>query len=140
MISQVYPNQLEAVWPVLEPMVKRGLSHGQGDAISPGYILNALIANDMLLWVYHEGEDIKAGMILEVSQFPQKRVVFVVLLIGRNMEEWVDEMESTLFTFQKLIDADCIEASCRDGLVKKLMERGWKRKATILEAPCQSFH
>lgn len=88
-----------------------------------------------MLWVYHEGENLKGGMILEVNHFPRKKVVFVVMLVGTDMAEWVDEMEAALIELRDRVNAHCIEASCRNGLVKKLLKRGWTRKATIMQAP-----
>lgn len=133
MISQVTAEQVDVVWPHFLPMVERGLRHGQGDAMAPCDLLGRIKSGDSVLWIAHEGEDLMAGIILEVVQLPRKKMIFVVMLVGGRWDEWVDEMEFTLLDYKKLIDADCIEASCRDGLVKKLEKRGWGRKATVME-------
>ena len=103
--------------------------------MAPCHILQALKQGDMILWICHEDRQIKAGMVLEVNQFPTKKVVFVVILVGQNMDEWVDEMEAMLIRYRDAIEADCIECSARKGLVRKLMQRNWRVKAHILEAP-----
>lgn len=135
MISQVAPEQLDLVWPHFLPLVKRGLRHGQGDSMAPCHILKGIQSGEMNLWIAHQGENLQAGLIYMVNQFPTKKVVFVVMLVGDRMEEWVEEMETMLIQYKESIGADCIEASCRKGLAKKLMERGWKQKAIIMEAP-----
>lgn len=135
MISQVSPEQAEVVWPQFLPFVERGLRHGQGDSMAPCHLLHALKSGEMAFWIAHEGEELMGGMILEVNQFPTKKVVFVVMLIGTKFEKWVDEMESALKNYRDINGADCIEASCRKGLVKKLMKRGWSQKAVIMECP-----
>jgi len=135
MISNVTPDEVDSIWPHFLPFVVKGLKHGQGDSIAPCHVLKAIKAQQMRFWVAHEGENIKGGMVLEVNDFPTKKVVFVVMLLGENFEEWVDEMEAQLKNYRDINGADCIEASCRKGLVKKLMKRGWKQKAVIMECP-----
>lgn len=133
MITQVGPEYMDLVWPQFLPYVERGLRHGQGDSVEPRHILGGLKEGRFALWIAHEGEDIKAGLVFEVNEFPIKKVMFIVMLVGDRWDEWADEMEDTLLQYKEVNDIDCIEASCRAGLVKKLMKRGWKRKATIME-------
>ncbi len=135
MISKVQPDQLELVWPYFLRWVERGLRHGQGDSLAPCDIYRSILSGAMDFWVSHEGEDLKGGMVLEMNQFPRKKVVFVVMLVGTEFESWVDEMEKALLDYRDINGADSIEASCRRGLVKKLLNRGWTQKAVILEAP-----
>lgn len=135
MISQVTPDQLPVVWPHFLPWVVKGLRHGQGDSLAPCDLYHSISSGQMAFWVAHEGEDLKGGMILEMNQFPRKKVVFVVILVGTEFESWADEMEAALIGYRDLNGADTIEASCRRGLVKKLLKRGWKQKAVIMEAP-----
>lgn len=135
MISEVKIDQLDTVWPSLLPMVTRGLSHGQGDSMHPCHILDDLKAGNMVLWVSYKGETLEAGMVFEVNEFPAKKVVFVVMLAGERMDDWVEDMEKAILQYCENVGADCIEASCRPGLAKRLEKRGWKRKAVILEAP-----
>jgi len=134
-ISQIDARQVDCLWPNFLPLVERGLKHGQGDSMAPCHILKGIKAGEMNLWISHNGENLQAGLIYSVNQFPTKKVVFVVMLVGDKFEEWADEMESMLIQYKEAIGADCIEASCRKGLVKKLLMRGWKAKATIMEAP-----
>jgi hypothetical protein len=132
-ISQVTAEQVDVVWPHFLPMVERALRHGQGDAMAPCDVFGKIKSGDWILWIAHEGEDVMAGVVIEVSQFPRKKVVFVVMLVGSRWDEWADDLEKVLLEFKELNHADCIETSCRDGLVKKLGKRGWGRKATIME-------
>ncbi len=135
MISYVQPNQVDAVFAQLEPMIGKGLTVGQADSTTPEHFLAEIRRGDAQLWVVHEGEEIKAGIVTAVRVYPTGRKVYVDLLVGRNMDEWVDELEQVLMDYRDLIGAMCVEASCRFGLAKKLGKRGWKRKAVIMEAP-----
>lgn len=135
MISAVTPEQLDLVWPHFLPMVERGLRHGQGDSLIPADVYEGIASGQMGFWVAHEGEKLSGGMVLEVNQHPRKKVVFVVLLVGEDFDSWVDEMEAALMNYRDINGADSIQASCRKGMVKKLMQRGWKQKAVIMESP-----
>lgn len=133
MITQIGPEYIDMVWPKFLPWVERALRHGQGDSLAPCDVLAALKSGMWNFWLIHEGEDLKAGMVLQLCEHPQKRVVFVVMLVGDMSDEWADELEETLLEYKELNNADCIECSCRPGLVKKLKNRGWRTKATIME-------
>jgi hypothetical protein len=135
MISAVTPEQLEMVWPHFLPWVEKGLRHGQGDSLAPCDIYHGIASGQMSFWVAHKNEKLSGGMVLEVNQHPRAKVVFVVLLVGENFDEWVDEMEAALMNYRDINGADSIQASCRKGMVKKLMQRGWKQKAVIMESP-----
>lgn len=133
MISHVPPESVNTVWASLEPMIKKGLSHGQGDGSSGEPLKQAVINGESMMWVVHEGEHIKAGIVLSVLDGETGKSVFIELLAGNRMHEWVDEVEELLQRYRDYVGAKCIEASCRPGLAKRLMERGWKRKAIVVE-------
>ena len=128
-------REARLLWPELLPKVERGLAHGQGDSIAPCHILESIVNGDMGMLVAHQGERIQGAAIFEVNQFPTKKVLFVVLVVGEKLLEWIDELEEALKSYRDRVGADCIEASCRDGLVRILSRRGWGRKATIMESP-----
>jgi hypothetical protein len=131
MISHVPPASVGAVWAALSPMIEKGLSHGQGDETSPEQMRAAIERGDMQMWVVHEGEDIKAGIVLSVTDAAVRKL-WVEMLVGRDMGEWIDELERLVCDFRDLIGAGCVEASCRPGLAKYLARRKWKRKAIIM--------
>lgn len=72
-------------------------------------------------------------MVVSVKQYPTGRKLFVELLVGTDMEQWVDQLERVLIECRDLVGAMCIEASCRIGLAKKLGKRGWSKKAIVME-------
>lgn len=112
-------------------MIRKGLSHGQGDESTPEQLKAAIERGESQLWVIHEGEDIKAGVVVSVTDTAVRKV-WVDLLAGRDMNEWLPELVSTLADFRDLVGAKCVEASCRPGLAKHLKPLGWKRKAIVM--------
>ena len=132
-VSEVTPETLAYVWTEIEPMVKRGLSHGQGDGTTSNHMLAAIAGGQMSLWVIHRGREVVAGIVLSFSEHDVCKKLFVEMLAGKDMPVWADQLEGLLKDVKELIGATCIEASCRPGLAKFLSGRGWKEKAIVME-------
>jgi hypothetical protein len=116
------------------PMIERALSHGAGDCITVGGLYRKCADGELSMWVVHEGDDIIACLILSVHQFEAKRTLFVEILAGRGMDDWIGNVEPLLADCAALLGADTIEASCRLGLARRLVKRGtWKQKAVLME-------
>ena len=126
---------VDYVWEQMSSQIEKGLRHGQGDSTTSLELKMAIQRGDMTLWVVHEGENIQALIVLSVSVHAAGRKLFVELLAGTGMDEWVGELEGLLKDYRDLLGAFCIEASCRRGLAEKLKRRNWKTKAVVMECP-----
>ena len=65
-------EDLATVWPLLLPMVQRGLRHGQGDSLAPCDLVRAILSGDMVLWVAHDENSVYGGMVFQISQHPPR--------------------------------------------------------------------
>lgn len=131
--SSVPVDHIDDVWPVILPMIESGLSHGQGEDTTAEILKESVKSGDMHLWVIHKGYEVLAGVILSVKNQATGVKVFVEMLAGNDMKLWADELQSLLIDFKDLVGANYIEASCRHGLAKFLGDRGWNKKAIIME-------
>jgi len=134
-VEAVPSNAIDDVWPHVLPMVERGLRHGEGDTITSEHVRQSILAGEMHAWAVRDAEGIAAVLIFRVRMDAAGRSLFVVMLAGRDMSEWIDELEEMLMDYRDIIGARCIRASCRLGLARKLAERGWAKKSVIMEAP-----
>lgn len=116
-------------------MVRRGLREEENPAHTPAQMREAIRDGVMHLWAAEDESGVVAGMIFSLIDYPSKRVVFVEMVAGCDMNEWFDKEFHLLRKFCALNNADTIEAYCRDGMVRFLAKRGWKRRAVIMEAP-----
>ena len=132
-VSRVEPEQIPGVFLEVEPMIERALSHGQGDTTNKAELVNGLLSGDLVMWAVHEGDDITAALILSVREYPNKTTLYVELVAGRSLDEWIDDIEGLLRDFAYMRGIDTIEASCRKGLARRLKRRGWNTKAVIME-------
>lgn len=131
-VSHVPPASVAAVWPTVLPYIARGLRHGEGDTLTADGIRADIEAGNMLLWAVHEGADILAAVILQVAQYPARRSLVVVMLAGRDMPRWVDQVEGLLRDYRDIIGADDISSVSRWGIAKQLKERGWQQRAVVM--------
>ncbi len=130
-IREVTPLALADVWPALSGWVNKGLKHGQGDEALESDLFQNVITGRNQLWVVQDEDNIVGGVFFSVHESRVKKV-YIDLLVGVRMQDWVDELENLLRDYKDLVGAVCVEGSCRPGLAKLLGERGWKQKAIIM--------
>lgn len=135
MISAVPASLVDDIFDRLQSQVTKALSHGQADGTTEIEMRLAVKAGQMQMWAMHDDEQVYAAMVLSVTQHSTGRKIFVELLAGKNIDDWVADLEALLVDYKELVGAMCIESSCRVGLAKYLKGRGWKTKAVIMEAP-----
>jgi ABC-type uncharacterized transport system ATPase subunit len=121
------------VWQQLQPMIDRALSHGDGDSTTSGHMLAKVLVGQRQLWAIHEGPEIIAGLVISIRTYAAKKTVVIELAAGRDLDRWAEQLEGILRDFRDLAGANTIECSCRAGLARRLLKRGWISKATIME-------
>lgn len=124
---------LNYVWPIIEPKIKKGLRHGQGDAITAGALYEAVIGGEMQLWVMSKGEEILAGAFIAVVRHPAGKKVHVQMVAGKDLDKWGEKISDCLIQYMDEVGAICVETSARFGLEKMLQGLGWKRKSVVME-------
>lgn len=131
MISAVDKESLPLVWQALRPQIQKGLSVGMGPRTTERILYSAVEEGRCVMWAIHDDKEIKAGVILSVKTYPNLRTLFVELLAGKDLDEWVDDLENLLIDYKTIVGADIIEACARPGLAKRL--KRWKTKAALVE-------
>ncbi len=124
--------ELNYVWPLLVPSIERGLRHGQGHTTSVDELLQAVSSQRSQLWVIGSEGGIKGGMIFSV-QATNPPHLFVEMLAGVDMPDWLPDLQAALIDFAQLVGAARIDASCRLGLARYLKHNaGWRNTASIM--------
>lgn len=129
MISVVTPESLALVWQKMQPKIALALQSGAGEHYTQEYYYDQVNNGVMQMWVLHDDDVIACG-ILSVNEFPASKVLFIELLAGERLDEWLEEIEPLLKKYAAQIGATTIEALCRPGLVKKLSR--WRNVATLM--------
>lgn len=129
-ISLVTPDTLPQVWADLLPEIQEAMK-GVAGRIGAGAYYDAVKDGRMSMWVSHEGQDVVAGGLLSVTEYPGEKVLFIELLAGRDLDKWLETVEPLLKQYKQQVGATTIEALCRPGLTRKL--KGWTVKAALME-------
>lgn len=132
-ISRATADAVDHVFETLSRQIERALSHGAGDRTTAEHLKEAVKQNRMSLWVVHDGPEIVACVVVSIAHHPKKRAVFVQATAGRDLDQWIDQIEPLLRDCRDLVGADMIEAECRPGLARRLKKRGWRTKALLME-------
>lgn len=129
-VAEVPIGSVRIVWDKLLPEIERAVSSGQGDGTTVENMLLSVLSGKLKMWVIN---DIEACVLFSVRKNVNGLKLFIDLIAGKNMDSWANELQSLLLDYKDLVGAQCIEASCRPGLSRKLMKLGWNRKAVVME-------
>jgi hypothetical protein len=135
-VSRVYPNNLRTVWPKLLPNIRVGLRKGAGDTLTEQMLWEGVHSGEMDLWVIHSGDEILAGLILQVHQRERGKALVVLMIAagtGKSMRHYLPEILPRLREYGEMIGAYTVESVSRPGAARLLSRFGCKPKAMIME-------
>ena len=99
MIEGIKGENIEAWWPLVEEYLITALEHGLGE-YSTGDIKKSCKSKDMQLWV-KISKEVEGAFVTKISKYPQKNILCVLLLAGKNFSRWRDEADVLLNAFGK---------------------------------------
>ena len=130
-ISRLDPADVDGVWPLLREKILKFLETPAGQRMTEAYYYSGATSGDLVTWIGHEGHEVVAAGFLSVTQYPNQKILFIALIVGDRLDEWLCLAEPLLHEFKQLVGASTIEALCRPGLVKKL--KNWRKTAVLME-------
>lgn len=133
-IGEIRGQDLDRYWGLIAPRLQEALNQGQGDGMPANELREGFETGLRQLWAIHDEDQLTAIAVICVERTPGVGLkIFVELLQGERMDEWIQLLVDTLYELKEMVGAFCIEASCRPGLGKYMQRLGWKHKATIME-------
>lgn len=132
-ITAVPPEMVKDIWPdvadFLEPAVDR--SHGRW---SMPALYDAVKNGSQQLWiVYEQGAPIKGVATTEIQVYPNRRMLAVQYLGGKDLDGWAFDMLSKLEDFAKATKCQGIEATARKGFWKWMKDYNYQEAYTVFE-------
>jgi hypothetical protein len=129
--SWVFSNVVDfSIWPAIEDDISAALDRSEGRLWAED-VLAKLQQGFMQLWLGADSEGIKLIIVTEVTQWPRKTTLSIVVLTGRERGRWLHHVED-LEVFARELGCDMIEAWARPGWERVT---GWKRTHVLLEHP-----
>ena len=120
MIEGIRGENIDAWWHLVQEYLITALEYGLGE-YSIGDIKNACISRDMQLWVIFDTE-VRGAFITKIAKYPQKNLLCVILLGGKEFHKWRDEADALLNAFGKEHNCEYIELFGRIGWGKVLKD------------------
>ena len=116
MISLVPLSHIDGVWPAIANGMKEACWRCGGD-ITPDWLFQICRKGEALLFVAHEGEEIKAGLVCRVENWSGAKVLRIQAACGMNMETWLQ----SVMDYREWLDNLAIEKVIFEG------RKGWER-------------
>lgn len=119
MIYGILSNQIDSVWERIEPLVDAAIQKSHELDLTSGDVLNGLKERDYQLWCINDFEGIL------VTQLSNDGVLAMVVA-GKNMDTWINEVDETLIDFGKAHEKKYIESYSRRGFHKTMLKHKYK--------------
>ena len=129
MIEGIKGESVEAWWPLVEEYLNAALKHGLGE-YSITDIKSACISKNMQLWVKIDKE-VQGAFVTKISKYPQKNILCVLLLGGKEFIKWRDEADALLNAFGKENNCEYVELFGRKGWGKMLKDINYKEQTRL---------
>ena len=129
MIEGIKGENIDAWWPLVEEYLITALEHGLGE-YSTGDIKKSCKSKDMQLWV-KLSKEVEGAFVTKISKYPQKNILCVLLLAGKNFSRWRDEADVLLDAFGKENKCEYIELFGRKGWGKVLKDLDYKEQTRL---------
>ena len=129
MIEGIKGESVEAWWPLVQEYLNAALKHGLGE-YSTSDIKSACISKNMQLWVKIDKE-VQGAFVTKISKYPQKNILCVLLLGGKEFITWRDEADALLNAFGKENNCEYVELFGRKGWGKMLKDIDYKEQTRL---------
>ena len=124
MIEGIKGENVETWWSLVEEYLNTALKYSLGE-YSIDDIKNLCISKDMQLWVKFDKE-VQGAFVTKISKYPQKNILCVLLLGGKEFIKWRDEADALLNAFGKQNNCEYVELFGRKGWGKMLKDIDYK--------------
>jgi len=124
LIEGIKGESVEVWWPLVEEYLNAALKYGLGE-YSITDIKSACKSKNMQLWV-KIGTEVEGAFVTKIAKYPQKNLLCVILLGGKEFHTWRDEADALLNAFGKENNCEYIELFGRKGWGKVLKDIDYK--------------
>lgn len=102
------------LWPAVEPLVARALSHADG-RYGPADVLERLLEGDQQLWVWSSADGrVRATCVTEIVRYPLSKRCNLFLAAGEGMSAWIGAL-AAIEEWARAQGCDAIDCQGRAG-------------------------
>lgn len=130
MLFGINPSDIHKCWLKIEKPIQNALKYSDGK-YNIADIECSLKTHEMQLWVIVDKiGSMKAVIITQIVSYPQKKVMFFVLIHGIKFGDWKHFIDDFV-SFAKSHDCTAIEGYGRPGWEKKISDIGFSKVHTV---------
>tara|TARA_R100000995_G_C3422706_1_gene94716 strand:- start:19 stop:531 length:513 start_codon:yes stop_codon:yes gene_type:complete len=132
-IALVPPNYVSTLWPDVEVQLSKAVARSKGRWTIPA-LYQAIIYGHQHLWVaFNSDKQIDGVGTTELVEYPEKRMLCVQFLGGKNFNDWVWDMVDKYSDWARDNNCSGIEATAREGFWKWLQQDGFEKSYVVYE-------
>jgi hypothetical protein len=114
MIQGITSDYVEQAWEYVEDYIADSLKHGVGEYTTDD-IKQLCQSKQMQLWIKWDDEEVKGAFVTQILNYPQMKILLVLLLGGNDFIKWRDEVDEVLQRFGKEHNCKFVEFFGRKG-------------------------
>ena len=131
MIQGITSDYVEQAWEYVEDYIADSLKHGVGEYTTDD-IKQLCQSKQMQLWIKWDDEEVKGAFVTQILNYPQMKILLVLLLGGNEFIKWRDEVDEVLLKFGKEHNCKFVEFFGRKGWTKFLKDINYKEQVRML--------
>jgi len=131
MIQGITSDYVEQAWEYVEDYIADSLKHGVGEYTTDD-IKQLCQSKQMQLWIKWDDEEVKGAFVTQILNYPQMKILLVLLLGGNDFIKWRDEVDEVLLKFGKEHNCKFVEFFGRKGWTKFLKDINYKEQVRML--------
>ena len=126
-------EQVLSAWHVARELLVKGIGRSSG-RWNLEYVLAELVLGRQSLWLVREKDgDIVGAATLGICQYPNRRMLSMHFLGGKELDKWYSEVAETIFQYGRDSGCTAIETIGREGLWKYYQTSGFKKNGVCYE-------
>jgi len=130
MIQGITSDYVEQAWEYVEDYIADSLKHGVGEYTTDD-IKQLCQSKQMQLWIKWDDEEVKGAFVTQILNYPQMKILLVLLLGGNDFIKWRDEVDEVLQRFGKEHNCKFVEFFGRKGWGNYLKDINYKEQVRM---------
>jgi hypothetical protein len=127
-------NEVLSIWHIARELLSKGIDRSSG-RWNLEYVLAELVLGKQTLWLVREIilSEIVGAATMQISQYPNRRMLAMHFLGGKDLDKWYSEVAETVFEYGRKAGCTAIETIGREGLWKWYKTSGFKKNGICYE-------
>jgi len=133
LVTRIGKEHTVAAWHRVKEHLKPAIKRSKG-RWEPEYVLAALATGRQHLWVItDESREVVGAITNECIDYPEKRMLMIHFLGGKDMDKWYVDMSDAMTEFAREAGCTGIECIARSGFWKWFQNDGFEKTAVFYE-------